>query len=232
MFVYTKVVIDTNTGAILESEGYEYDGPVAECKGDATARQSEQDQAAFNKTLMSTFQSQLAKQGQITDLITKTLTPQLLNPTGYSPEALTALRTSASDTNSGQYQNAQKALNDQLAARGGASALPSGVDAQLRASLAGAGAQQESQSQNEITLQNENAKMTNLWNAIDALSGNAQVLNPIGYAGGATSGSGAVANLSQAYTQSKQSQLLGALGSLAGGAGTGITQIAGKKFGL
>src|ERR1051325_7557387 len=85
-------------------------------KGDDLAKQNEQAQLDLNKQLVQTFQTQFAKQSNITDLLTKTLSPYITNPTGYSPEALTAMRTSASDTNSTQFQNAEKSVNDQIAA--------------------------------------------------------------------------------------------------------------------
>lgn len=188
-------------------------------KGDKTLQQSEQQQAGFNKKLMAAFSTQFGKQSAILDSLTSRLQPMIDNPTGFSPEALAALRTSASDTNAGQFLGAQKALNSQIAGRQDASALGSGVDAQLRAGVAQAGAQNEANSQNNITLQNEQQKQQNFWSSINALSGNAAQYNPLGFAGGATSGSGAVANLGQAYQSSKQSQLLGALGGVAGGAG-------------
>jgi len=135
--------------------------PVSGGKGDQLAKDNEKLQLDLNRQLFSTFQSQLGKQNQITGLLTKMLSPMIQNPTGFSPEALTALRTQATDTNSQQFHDAQTALNDQLAARGGSSTLPSGVDAQLRAGLAGLGAQTESQSQANISLANENQRQTN-----------------------------------------------------------------------
>ena len=186
-------------------------------KGDQIAKQNEQAQLDLNKQLAATFSTQFAKQSQILSAIQKQVQPLIDNPQGYSPEALTALRTSASDTNATTANSARTALNDQIAARGG---LPSGADSPLRGQLESGAATQAAQTQNNITLQNENLKQQNFWNAINALSGNASQLNPLGYAGGATSGAGAVANLSQAYKASQQSQLLGALGGIAGGVGS------------
>ncbi len=63
------------------------------------------------------------------------------------------------------------------------------------------------------------------------LSGNiVNSQNPLGYAGAATSGSNAVAGLSQAVTASNQSQLLGALGGIAGGVGTALSGPLGSKL--
>lgn len=198
-----------------------YGFTVSGAKGDDIAKQNEQIQLDLNKQLLQTFQTQFGKQSQITDSVTKNLQPLIDNPQGYSPEELQALRTQTSDTNSGQFNDAQKALNDQLAARGGASTLPSGVDAQLRAQLAEAGAKTEAGSQNQITLNNEELKRQNFFNAVNALSGNAQIINPLGYASGATAGGNTVANLSQAVTASNQSPLMGAIGGIVGGAAAG-----------
>lgn len=212
-----RIVWDINTGTVLDHCWVEYSGTWELCKGDNIAKQNEQLQLDLNRQLLQTFQTQFGKQSQITDLLTKNLQPLIDNPQGYSPEELQALRTQTSDTNSGQFNDAQKALNDQLAARGGASTLPSGVDAQLRAQLAEAGAKTEAGSQNQITLNNEELKRQNFFNAVNALSGNAQILNPLGYAGGATAGGNTVANLSQAVTASNQSSLGAALGGIVGG---------------
>lgn len=67
MKVYTRVVIDMATSAVLEADWYEYDGPVAECKKGGKApkapdpnvvsqaqTQSNQDTAAFNAALNRT----------------------------------------------------------------------------------------------------------------------------------------------------------------------------------
>ena len=67
MKVYTRVVIDMATSAVLEADWYEYDGPVAECKKGGKApkapdpnvvsqaqTQSTQDTAAFNAALNRT----------------------------------------------------------------------------------------------------------------------------------------------------------------------------------
>ncbi len=67
MKIYTRVVIDMATSAVLEADWYEYDGPVAECKKGGKApkapdpnvvsqaqTQSNQDTAAFNAALNRT----------------------------------------------------------------------------------------------------------------------------------------------------------------------------------
>ena len=60
MKIYTRVVIDMATSEVLEADSYEYDGPLAECKGGKKPKtpdpvvvaqaqtESNQDTAAYN----------------------------------------------------------------------------------------------------------------------------------------------------------------------------------------
>jgi hypothetical protein len=200
--------------------------PGLSCKGDDTAKKAEAQQAAFNQQLMGIFTQQYAKQSAVLDYLKNKLQPMIDKPTGYSDEALTAMRTSATDTISQAYQNAQKALQNKEFQQGGRE-LPSGVNAQLDEALMQAQATDKAGAQNTITANNENLKQSNLWNAMNVLSGNvASQFNPLGYANSATSGSNAVANLSQAVTASSQSGLMSTLGGIAG-AGLGAAGQAG-----
>jgi hypothetical protein len=231
MFVYTKITIDIETGTVLEREGFDYDGPVILCKGDDSAKQAEQQQTAFNASLMSLFQQQFGKQNAITDQLTKTLMPMLQNPTGFSDDALAALRSQAKESATDAYANATKAFQTQSFARGGRD-LPSGVDEQIQGGISGGAAAQEAGAQQNITLANEQQKQQNFWKAIDGLNGVSAQVNPLGYAGAATSGSGAVAGLSNAVTSSQQSGVLGGiLGGVfgAGSALLGNPALFGKK---
>lgn len=191
-------------------------------KGDKTAQASEQQSLTLQKQMADLFTKQYGDQSQITKFLTSKLEPILSDGgQGYSPEALAAMRTSASDNISKSYADQKTALQTQEFARGGRD-LPSGVNAQLDAQLAGAQASDLSNTQNQITLANENQKQSNFWNAVNGLTGNATVINPQSYAAGSSNAAGQVAQAGQVYNASKQSQLLGALGGLAGGAGTAL----------
>jgi len=186
-------------------------------KGDSTAKAAEQQQAAFNSQLMTIFNQQFAKQSQLLTYLQGKLQPMINNPTGYAPDALAAMRTSATDTLSQQYQNAQAALNNQQLQKNGGSDLPSGAQEQLDAALLQSEATDKANAQNTITMNDANLKQSNYWNALNVLNGQtAQQYNPLGYASAATSGSEAVANLSQAYTTSQGPGIMGMIGSLAG----------------
>src|SRR5262249_33462669 len=143
------------------------------------------------------------------------------NPQGYSPDALAAMKTNATDTIASQYQKAGQAVRNQRFVNGGEN-LPSGVNDMQDEALAGAQASDTAGALENIDVQNETLKQQNYWNAVNALSGNAAQFNPNGTAANANGAGNTTANLSQAYKASTSSQLLGALGGIAGGAGTAL----------
>lgn len=199
---------------VSHSGSYECSGPYFHYKGDPTAQAAEASQASFDNTLQQIFQAQYGKQSAITDYLTKQMEPLISEGgQGYSPQDLAAMRTSATDTLSNQFQGAQRAINA-TEQRG----LPSGVNAQVSGSLMAQEAEQQSAAQLGITQQNEALKQQNYWNSINVLNGQAATLNPLGYANSATSGSGAVAGLSQANTAAAGPTAGAIFGSVAGGA--------------
>lgn len=236
MKVFTKSVFrwDETTDSYRlvpeESVSFNYEGPVALCKGDSTDSATEQaqqeeaaQQAAYNKSLMDIFTQQFGAQQGVLNYLKGQMQPMIENPQGYSPQELTSMRTTADDTLSNQYQNAQKTLNAQEFANGSRD-LPSGVNDQLNGSLLASEAADKSNAQNTITQSDANLKQQNYWNAVNVLNGVATEENPLGYAGAATNAANAgtsaansVANLSQAETSSQQSGLMSVLGGVAGG---------------
>ena len=199
-------------------------------KGDPTAKAAEQEQMNFDSQLMNIFQAQYGKQSAITDYLTKQMEPQIsAGGQGLSPQALAAARTQSTDTLSTQFQGAERAVNA-TEQRG----LPSGVNAQVSGSMMAQEAEAQAGSQNQITMQNEQLKQQNYWNSINVLNGQAANLNPLGYAGSATSGGNTVAGLSQANTAAAGPTAGAIFGTIAGGALGGLAAhcwIASKIFG-
>jgi hypothetical protein len=248
-FTYTKIVGSwADLVVVTHTEGFEDDRPVALCKGDDTAKATEQlqqqnaqQQMAFNQQLMTLFQQQFGKQNAVMDYLNGKMKPIVdAGGKGFSDDALAAMRTSATDKLSGAYANAQRTLQTREFANGSRD-LPSGVNAQLDAALLDSESADKAGAQNNITLANENQKQANYWNAVNVLNGQAAQLDPLGYAGAATnaanSATGAgnsVANLSNAVTASNQSQLMGVLGGVAGGVFGAAGQAGGfgKLFGV
>jgi hypothetical protein len=232
MKVYTRIHAEWEPNlrqyVTVDCDAYEYDGPVALCKGDATAEAAEKQQAAFNTQLMGIFTKQFGQQQDVLKYLQGKMQPMIDNPTGFSADAEAAMRTGASEQVAGSYQNATKAIANQRAQRGDAG-LPSGVDAQIDAQVGMAAASDSAKAQNDITLQDEQLKQGNYWNAINVLNGVGAQYNPQSYASLYGQGASNVANLSQAVTQSKQSQLMGVLGGVVGGAASAVGQYYGAK---
>src|SRR6185312_11460106 len=200
--------------------------PVSGGKGDQTLNTEEQSQAAFSQMLQSTFQKQFAGQSDILNNLTQSLTKQLTNPSGFTPQQMTTLQTQNTEGAAKDFAAAQQATNNAVAARGG-SALPSGVNAQLTAQNANAGVAEKASGDQNIQLANAQQQQQNYQFAVNALSGVAQAENPNQYASSATGAASTVGDLGAAYKNSQSSQLLAALGGIAGGAAT----TAGKALG-
>jgi hypothetical protein len=195
-----------------------------------TLAASEQ-QLDFDKQLMALFEKQFSSQQDVLNQIKATVTPvikQSLAGEGFSPEALAAMRTSATEGLTTQFENAQAALNQTLKTSGDAN-VPSGVTVGANEALLNVEAQAQAGAQRDITVQNQEQATSNLWNSLNALNGVAAQENPLGYASSATGGSGAVAGLgeSQAGLQNAITNADNAsfFGKLMTGISTGIGNI-------
>lgn len=198
-------------------------------KGDKVALDSEKAQASFTKTLQAAFTKQFANQQDVLNLLKTTLTPQLTNPTGIDAATKTAMNSQVINQSATDTQNAIKASQAISASHGGATSLPSGVDAQITGQIVASGNAEKDQGLTSVQQQDAQLKEQNYLAAINGINGVASQINPLGYASGANSGSDAVSGLSQAYTASNQSQLLGALGGVVGGAASGFGAYFGGK---
>jgi len=178
----------------------------------------QQSQAAFTNTLDSSFKTTFANQQQILGTLSSTLQKAILNPQGFTPAEMTALRTGATDTTAAQTQNAQKAAAAYGASHGGAD-LGSGVQSQVQGDIATGGAQQLAGEQNQITVANAQQQQSNYWNAIQGLTNVGNAYNPNGYAANANSSANAVTNASNAITSETEQGWQNAFGVVSGVAG-------------
>jgi hypothetical protein len=210
------------TGAVLDHVWHEYWGPVDLCKGDSLAEQSEASTLTFQNTLQNIFSQQYATQSNTLNYLNGKMQAQVnAGGTGYNAATLAAMRTSATDQNAAAVQNAQRASQNAEFNEGGQN-LPSGVNAQINAGIATAGAQQQAATQEGITQQNAQLQNANYWQATNVLSGNAAQANPLGYASAGNQAGSTVAGLSSANTAADgptAGALVGQLGAaaLAGG---------------
>jgi hypothetical protein len=230
MFISTRVTVDIFSGKVLHREGHEYSGPIEFCKGDSELKDQETSQANFTKSLQAAFSTQFQQQGALLSFLNPKLESMITNPTGLDPATKAAMTTSAIDQSATDYTNAVKGYQASTAGRGGPTALPSGVDAQVKGQIAAGQAGEESSALNSIQQQDAQLKNTNQWNAIRSLSGDAELENPNSYAGSANQGSGVVGTLGAEYNQTQQNSFWNKLGdSFATGLGG---ELAGGKGGI
>lgn len=187
-------------------------------KGDNVAKSTERSQAAFNSLLQSAFKTTFGENQAILGRIDSIFKGIIANPQGFTPTTLAALNTNNTERTATDYQNATKAAQATMAARG--TGLPSGVNAQVEGQIAAAAAGEESSGQRQIALVNEQQRQSNFWNALSGEERVAAADSPLGFGSESNSSAGTVANLSQAYTQSQGPGIGAVLGGIAGGAAT------------
>src|SRR5271166_5942735 len=129
--------------------------PISWNKASSAEKNLANEQAAFYKTLTADYATQFANQSAILSSLNTAFQPILkggINQYGFSTQEDTSLRTGASDAIASGQANAQVALNENLAARGGGNAdIPSGATGQLEASLLSSAATSQAQASNQIT---------------------------------------------------------------------------------
>lgn len=180
-------------------------------------------QASFYSTLSSNYATQFANQSNVLASLKQAWSPILAagpGQFGFTPQETASLRTGASDQIAQGQVNAQKALNNTVAAEGGGNAvIPSGATQQLDASLLSSSAQQNAATQNQITQAGYQTGLQNFNNASNALSGVSAQYNPLGFAGQTTgAGNSAFSEADTVNTENNawKSALAGAIGGIGG----------------
>lgn len=200
------------------------------CFGGASKTQKllSQSESNFSQGLMANYQKQFKGQTAILGQLQSAFAPivsQGIHQYGFAPAEDSALRTQATEGTAKQYQNAKQATGEALAAAGGGSMiLPSGTAAALQANNAIAAAGQESSQQLGITEKGYDQGRQDFLNAASGLSGVASQMNPLGYAGQATTSNenafGEATKINE-EEQAAKSQMWSTIGGLAGGAFAG-----------
>lgn len=234
MKIYRSLTVSMITGETIEEDFYEYDGPVAECKGESTA-QSQLD-----------LQNQLAAQQQTAEnqrlnSVSAAVSPYLSGNVGYTADQLAAMNSQALDQNAQRYNQAGTATRSNLLARGDTGQTPlSGRGVSDIATLQSGKASDLSNSLRQVTLNNANQALTNQQNAVNALNGQAQTLagNVSNYNSGAQSALGSYVTAANApgFMQSLGTSLAGGIGKsigtgLTGGLGTAVSSLGSGQWG-
>lgn len=159
------------------------------CGPSAEEKSLAQQQASFSTVLQSNYNTQFANQAAILKSLNARLAPIVAagpNQRGFSSEELAARRSQALNATGANYANAARALGGQLAGRGGDSGLVSGVDKQIKASLASEAAKAVSDQQLQITADDYAAGRDQFNRATAGQMALAGEYNPLGYAGQGT----------------------------------------------
>lgn len=172
----------------------------------------------MQSTLNSSFQTAFANNQTMLNKLQSTLTDKVNNPQGFDPKTLALMKTNASDTVTQQTANAQVAANTYLSTHGGPD-LGSGVGAQIKGSIAGAGATETAKEESGIDVENGMLQNQNYWNAVNGLTSVASAENPTAYANAANGSANATADLSKAYLASTQAGWQDTMGVISGAAG-------------
>lgn len=234
MRIHTKVVIDMASGAVLEEQGYEYDGPLDLAKGAGQAQSQLNEQ---NQMQQQSFSDQMSTLNSLKS----SLSGYLSGNQGFTPQQMSTMTSQALNQNSEKYNQAGTQVRASLAARGmsGSQTPGGGTTAGTLAGLYGAKASDESNSINTINLQNSQQALNNQFNAASILSGNAQTMgmNTSTFGQGANNALGQYVNASNngfldSFAKGLGGGLSGAAsGALTGGLGTALSTVGSGNYG-
>lgn len=201
------------------------DVPVVCCGGGPSQEQKDlaASQAAFYKNLQAQQNQQFAQQSKLLEELNAVWGPIFQagpSQTGMSAAQETALRSQATEGTGAEYAKAARAVNENLAARGGGNVVvPSGADTVIRGKIATAAAADQASKNLAITDENYALGRQNWLAAASGLSGaTLSAYNPTGYAGAATTaGNSAFNSATTIYNERKAASPWGAIGGLVGG---------------
>lgn len=144
--------------------------------------------SSFSTLLSANYSQNFGKQSAILQHLNDILTPIAEagpGQEGFTPTEKAALNTRAIDTTAGNYRNAAQAVGNSLAGRGD-STLESGVDQQIKGTIASEAAGKLSSEELGITEADYATGRENWKSAVSGLGGVAAAENPGAIAGEAT----------------------------------------------
>ena len=166
MRVWEWVVMDVETGAILDGRWYEYDGPVAEAKGGQSkkaAKLAQQREAEF-------FQQMMRNLGDVRGGVLQFLSPE---GQGFTEAELASLRGQAIDAVPQRFEDLERRLRTELARKGAVGGnIP--ISGDFGRDFGALGAQKEmfrTELLRDVDIRNALLKNQNRFNAANALLG-------------------------------------------------------------
>jgi hypothetical protein len=195
------------------------------CGASSDQKQISAEQDAFYAEMTSEYKTVFAEDQGILKNLTDTFTPILEKgpgQEGFTEQEKSAIQTQINETNAGNFKDAERGLEQNIAARnGGNEFLPSGADNELRGEVASAFAGQRSSDELKAIEADYSAGSDMFKEAARALGSTAGLLNPIGMSSATTSSGEAASKTASdiaAADNSVFSSITGALGGVAGAA--------------
>jgi hypothetical protein len=225
MRVYTKIIMDWD-GNVLESESYEYNGPVAKCCG---APQGQQQLASAQSSYYNTLTSQAEAEYGLASSLASELKSEFdpifaAGPSqkGWSAEEATAVNTNTLTTEGQATANALQASNLKTNALGGGNEyVPQGTVKELQTGINVSGAEATATAQQNNLIQNYEQGFKNYELAAQGLESVPSLYSGSTSAAGAANQGGSAAG--QTYNEIAQEEYapwgaaLGAASSVAAG---------------
>jgi hypothetical protein len=230
MEIFSHSILDMETLVWISKESYEYEGPVMQCCGPSSASESIANQSeGFSTTIQGDFASRFAGQNDtianLGNILQNVQNGKLLP--GFDAKTLASLNTSAIDTTSSNYKNAEQATNNANAGRGGNSGLQPGTVGQENATIASNAAGQLSSQQQQIQLADEQQSQQNTTTALKGYNVLAGIENPVAFGKLGVQASKDAFNESDEIQQEKNQEQSDIAGGIAGLATGGLTALAG-----
>ena len=148
------------------------------------------EEGSFARLLQADFSEQFADQRDVLAKLNSALSPMIAagpDQQGFSDKELSALNAKAISSTGGAYRNAEQALGNSIAAHNGGNGLETGIDAQLRGTLASEAAGKLADTQTNIALKSYEVGRDNFNRATAGAQALAGLYNPEAYGGLGTS---------------------------------------------
>ena len=126
------------------------------------------EEGSFARLLQADFSEQFANQSDVLSRLNSALSPMIAagpDQQGFSDKELSALNAKAISSTGGAYRNAEQALGNSIAAHNGGNGLETGIDAQLKGTLASEAAGKLADQETGIALKNYETGRENFWRA-------------------------------------------------------------------
>jgi hypothetical protein len=193
----------------------------------STQKELQQEEADFYRNQIAAYNTAYKNFADIQAVLNKQFEPILAKGPGqfgYTPEEEAALRTESGEGTARYYDQAQRALQQRIAAQGGGTSnvnITSGGSQALQAELAAEGAAESSRENLGITTAGYDLGRQMWGNAITGEEALAAGWNPNAFSSSTVNAGNSAASMANTITQQQNSMwgsVFGALGGIAGGA--------------